>query len=371
MDYEKIGKFIRDLRIKNEYSQNDLAEMIPIGRDAISKWENGKTIPDSQNLIILSRIFNITIDELMNGEYSTKSNKDEMDQIHLQIYDDRNNIKRELKSKTRFLLFVLFILLSSIISFLVYYFFNSYDSVKIYTIESMEKEINLSDGFLIMTGENIYFRLGNISIFSEKNISKVVVYWELDDEKHIVYERDNKFDILIRDYYGYEEYFTIENKKLLLDSLYVDITIDNSVRTIKLKMNEDYANKHIFFNRSNRITNINDETNVENNHFIDDKELINILTAKENVIQLNYENINYDIIFFEDSEMFVINWKENKNNYTFEHYLYDGSTSYIVENGNSKILKECSFNENENNCNKEIANKYIELLEEIKRSEGA
>ena len=74
MDSEKIGLFIKHLREKNNLSQNELAEKIPIGRDAVSKWEHGKTIPDIQNLVLLSKVFGVTIDELISGEYKKKKN---------------------------------------------------------------------------------------------------------------------------------------------------------------------------------------------------------------------------------------------------------------------------------------------------------
>lgn len=41
MNSEKIGNFIRELRYKSGLSQNKLAEMIPISRQAVSKWERG------------------------------------------------------------------------------------------------------------------------------------------------------------------------------------------------------------------------------------------------------------------------------------------------------------------------------------------
>lgn len=75
MDSKKIGLFIKELRQKNNMSQNILAEKIPINREAISKWENGRTIPDSSTLIRLSEIFKVSIDEIMFGEYKSKENE--------------------------------------------------------------------------------------------------------------------------------------------------------------------------------------------------------------------------------------------------------------------------------------------------------
>lgn len=56
-------------------SQKDLAERISIGREAISKWENGKTVPEYQTLIILSKILGVIIDGLLYGEKNIKIKK--------------------------------------------------------------------------------------------------------------------------------------------------------------------------------------------------------------------------------------------------------------------------------------------------------
>lgn len=68
MDQQKIGKFICNLRKEKNLSQNQLADMTPISRQAVSKWERGITIPDSSVLIKLSEIFTVSINEILAGE---------------------------------------------------------------------------------------------------------------------------------------------------------------------------------------------------------------------------------------------------------------------------------------------------------------
>ncbi len=60
MKNEKFGCFICQLRKEKSMSQQELADLIPIGREAISKWERGKTIPDYDSMIKLSEIFNLS-----------------------------------------------------------------------------------------------------------------------------------------------------------------------------------------------------------------------------------------------------------------------------------------------------------------------
>lgn len=68
MNFSKQLKKYREL---NGYSQETLAEKIYVTRQTISKWENDKTYPDIHNLIALSVLFDITLDELVKGDVET------------------------------------------------------------------------------------------------------------------------------------------------------------------------------------------------------------------------------------------------------------------------------------------------------------
>lgn len=62
-----IGNNIKRLRKINRLSQEKLAEIIDVSRQAVAKWESGKCYPDINKLIILSNIFNVTLDELVSN----------------------------------------------------------------------------------------------------------------------------------------------------------------------------------------------------------------------------------------------------------------------------------------------------------------
>ena len=65
MEQEKIGKFIKEIRIKNNLTQKDLAEKYGVTYQAVSKWENGKNIPDIALLKQMSQDFNINIEDIL------------------------------------------------------------------------------------------------------------------------------------------------------------------------------------------------------------------------------------------------------------------------------------------------------------------
>jgi len=71
--YEKLQK----LRKEKSLSQEDLAEMLDVSRQAVSKWESGLTYPETDNLIAISEIFGVTVDSLLkDGDLKTDADND-------------------------------------------------------------------------------------------------------------------------------------------------------------------------------------------------------------------------------------------------------------------------------------------------------
>ena len=64
----EIGKKIMDLRKKSGLSQEELAEKVGVARQTISKWELGETSPDLKQAKELSKIFNVSLDELTDND---------------------------------------------------------------------------------------------------------------------------------------------------------------------------------------------------------------------------------------------------------------------------------------------------------------
>lgn len=64
----ELNKQLKKYRIQQKLSQENLAEKIFVSRQTISNWENGKSYPDIQNLLLLSEIFDVSLDELVKGD---------------------------------------------------------------------------------------------------------------------------------------------------------------------------------------------------------------------------------------------------------------------------------------------------------------
>ena len=58
---------LHELRIKNGLSQDDLAEKVFVTRQAVSRWENGETVPNTETLKLLSKLFNVSINTLLGS----------------------------------------------------------------------------------------------------------------------------------------------------------------------------------------------------------------------------------------------------------------------------------------------------------------
>ena len=67
----EIGARIKEHRRTAGMSQDDLAARVYVSRQTISSWENGKTYPDVQSLLLLSEIFDATVDSLIKGDVET------------------------------------------------------------------------------------------------------------------------------------------------------------------------------------------------------------------------------------------------------------------------------------------------------------
>jgi transcriptional regulator with XRE-family HTH domain len=68
MDQIKIGAFLKELRKERNLSQEQLADKFNVSARSISRWENGKTMPDISILIELADFYDIDIRELISGE---------------------------------------------------------------------------------------------------------------------------------------------------------------------------------------------------------------------------------------------------------------------------------------------------------------
>ncbi len=77
MDQAKIGRFIAECRKNKGMTQMQLAERLNITDRAVSKWENGRTMPDSSIMLELCELLGISVNDLLSGEVVSMENYNE------------------------------------------------------------------------------------------------------------------------------------------------------------------------------------------------------------------------------------------------------------------------------------------------------
>lgn len=63
-----FGKRVKSFRLRNNYSQKEIALRIGVSEQAVSKWENGECLPDVYNLKLLAQILRVSVDSLLDTE---------------------------------------------------------------------------------------------------------------------------------------------------------------------------------------------------------------------------------------------------------------------------------------------------------------
>ena len=72
MNMNIISKYLHFLRKSHNYTQDDLARKLGISRQAVSKWETGAAIPDLEVLLKISKLYNITINDILEPKVQPK-----------------------------------------------------------------------------------------------------------------------------------------------------------------------------------------------------------------------------------------------------------------------------------------------------------
>lgn len=87
----KQGEYLKDLRVKNNYSQEKLGELLGLSRQSISKWEQGYAIPDTENLLKLSELYGVSVDALLKcGGEAHRSETENAAETNAKAVDQNN-----------------------------------------------------------------------------------------------------------------------------------------------------------------------------------------------------------------------------------------------------------------------------------------
>ena len=129
MNQEKIGKFIAECRKNNDLTQEQLGEKLGVTSKSISRWENGKTMPDLSLLKPLSDELGISLNELLSGEKIKE--KDYPEKLEENIIKTIDYTNKKLENRNNFigLLLIAFGVLISITAIAIFPSESSWGSI--------------------------------------------------------------------------------------------------------------------------------------------------------------------------------------------------------------------------------------------------
>ncbi len=314
MDDKKIGNFIRELREEENISQAALAKKMYVANSVVSRWESGKAGVSADNLVLLSNIFHVSLDELVAGHRFGKKSKQKSNDVWVGVLNSRQKLKRYIKRLIHLIIILLII-------FLGYFFYTFYNSIQIYTIHMDTNEYNIRYGMLTKTRDRIYFHLdvdynGNVD-----DIESVSLYY-LNSERKDIVKSNTLTSINFIDYYGYEEYIDFKNFNKIINNMYFEVKYkDNNVEKYKLTFERNYANIDFFLKKEHKIDedgNNKNETNVTGK--IDEKieKVRSALEENSGIMNIKYDGVDYQL--FLDADGFRLYFVEDGIE---KFYIYD------------------------------------------------
>ena len=114
MDQKKIGEFLKRLRGEKGLTQERLAELLGVSNRSVSRWENGRNMPDFDLLMELARCYDVSVEEILDGERRARSAASESDAALQKVADYGNMEKIDFSKKQRFFYIVAMVALFGI-----------------------------------------------------------------------------------------------------------------------------------------------------------------------------------------------------------------------------------------------------------------
>lgn len=336
MDYEKIAKFLVELRSGKKLTQEALAKVLCVDRGTISKWERAVYLPSVEMLVKISEFYGVTVNELVYGARKNKDNAKDVDNVSIAVM--KENV-RKVRKLTIFYSTIIFLLVA-IMPFI--YFFSNYNSIKVYKIGGESEHFNTLNGLMIVTKKNSYIRFGMVNAFNEDDkILEARLYYKNGDEEINLRTRENLEDLIVNKY-GYDEYFSYRDVNKFMDNLYLEVKSDKFEETIKLKFRKVESNDDFVYTLNNNVSD-----DVSSNVIDDD------------IPKYVRDNFKYD----SDSKSYVYEHKDGDTS-VVEKYSSD-TNIYDVIIKNSDIFCEYNVNLESQNLNFKLVqnNSVIECFD--------
>lgn len=119
MDQKKFGHFLKELRKEKGITQEQLSETLGVSNRSISRWENGVNMPDFDLVIELANYYNVSMEELLDGERRIDMIDKKEEKTLLKVADYNNSEKMAFSRRLNLLFIV------GVIAFIIYMILDS------------------------------------------------------------------------------------------------------------------------------------------------------------------------------------------------------------------------------------------------------
>lgn len=241
------GQIIFELREKNNMTQTRLGNLLDINSNAISKWENGLTFPNEENIIKLNKIFNVSIENIYNNR----------------IKQNGKNLKIKILKfieKYFICLISIFIIIIVLFIILLLFYINNKGKCNYYSIENTNFEYNIN-GSIVEMPHRLIISLSNITSITPKMsssnyetsiyINDIMIYkiGDIEDtkEKSIsLNEYLQSININLSNELMLIKKENLDGKQLIIKTSYI---VNNEIKTIKMKflIRKAFSNNKLFY----------------------------------------------------------------------------------------------------------------------------
>ena len=327
---EKRGKFIAKLRREKGLTQQELGKIINYTDKAISKWEQGKSIPSVEVMKKLADIFDVKVLELMYGEIEDSENK-------IKIEDRAVDELTNNYHKYRKILFsiILTFLVVIVIGFIFIYFFFIRNSVIVYSVSGENENIVTKNGTLVISNKVSLFNFNMVESKNNMKIKNIRVYYlDRKGNEQLVFKGSNE-DYFLEENNGYKDYnlSAIEN-----NDTYVEVTYDNDEKeSVKLELQRKYINDNVFPRLDDPVSNGKSQNKYDSAEI--ERKLIS-MGFKYDSTDYVYE-INKNTTCYINSNTYSINILsyDKKVNYFFHSYIDSEEILFEEKNNKNEIIE--------------------------------
>ena len=313
MDQAKIGKFIAENRTAKDITQEELATKIGVTDKAISKWENGRCLPDVSLFKPLCKELDISINELLNGE---KDKKEHNEDGYINYVKDNNK-----KHKKKNITITIVSLIIIVILILGIYFINNFGKTIIYTLSGESKNFSYTEGLLTISNDKYILSTGTIKIINN----------EIKTEKILSVRTMYKNEVIASDFYksgnliliedvGYNEIFTKE-KINNLDEWIIEIIYfqEDEIKEEKIKIkNEIVIKTNKFF--SKKSTPIGRDKLQNNKQQESEEDIINPIEYRDILLKEGFKKTNNSMVIEKkiNGALYQVDWYSKQIKYSYK-----------------------------------------------------